>query len=99
VFKYNFDLDGYLNKFKVRLYVRGDLQTIEKDNYATTLAIRYFRALIVMAAAFNLEIVQLDALNAFLNSDIDEEVIVEAPPGYPTHSKVLLLQKALYGLK
>jgi len=99
VFKYKFDLNGYLNKFKARLCVRGDLQTTEKDNYAATLAIRYFRTLMAMAAAFDLEIVQLDALNAFLNSDIDEEITVDAPPGYPSHSKVLLLQKALYGLK
>jgi hypothetical protein len=91
VFKYKFDSNGYLNKFKARLCVRGDLQTTEKDNYAATLAIRYFRALMAIAAAFDLEIVQLDALNAFLNSDIDEEITVEAPPGYPTYSKVLLL--------
>jgi len=35
-----------------------------------------------ITAAFNLEIAQLDAINAFLNSDIDEEVYVGYPEGY-----------------
>jgi hypothetical protein len=29
VFKYKFDTDGYLDKFKARICVRGDLQTTE----------------------------------------------------------------------
>ena len=35
-----------------------------------------------MAAAFDLEIVQLDAINAFLNSEINEEIYVGYPEGY-----------------
>ncbi|OQV11384.1 hypothetical protein CLAIMM_15226, partial [Cladophialophora immunda] len=99
VFKYKFDTDGFLDKFKARIYVRGDLQTTERVNYAATLTIKVFRALMALAAAFDLEILQLDAVNAFLNSAIDEDVTVEWPQGFHQTDKILLLLKALYGLK
>ena len=38
VFTYKFDEDGYLLKHKARLVVQGDLQTLEEETYATTLA-------------------------------------------------------------
>ena len=56
VFKYKLDSDGYLTKYKARICVRGDLQTIAEDTYAATLAIRIFRALIAIAAYFNIEV-------------------------------------------
>jgi len=106
VFKYKFDTDGFLTKFKARICVRGDLQTSHGDgNYAATLAARVFRALMAITAEFDLDIVQLDAVNAFLNSDIDEEVTIQWPPGMEppvvdsAPRQVLRLQKALYGLK
>ena len=71
----------------------------ENDNYAATLAIRTFRALMALTAAFDLEIIQVDAINAFLNSEIDEETTVECPEGFKIPGKMLLLLKALYGLK
>jgi hypothetical protein len=38
VFTYKFDKDGYLLKHKARLVARGDLQTLEEETYAATLA-------------------------------------------------------------
>jgi hypothetical protein len=106
VFKYKFDTDGFLDKFKARICVRGDLQTSHStDNYAATLAAKTFRAVMALAAEYDLDIKQLDAVNAFLNSDIDEEVTVYWPIGMEpsiddnTPQQVLQLQKALYGLK
>ena len=99
VFTYKFDTDGFLTKYKARICVRGDLQMSESDNYAATLAIRTFRALMALTAAFDLKIIQVDAINAFLNSEIDEETTVECPEGFKIPGKVLLLLKALYGLK
>ena len=99
VWTYKFDTNGFLTKYKARICVRGDLQMTEKDNYAATLAIRTFRALMALVAAFDLEIIQIDAINAFLNSEIDEETTTECPEGFKTSGKVLLLRKALYGLK
>jgi len=54
IFLYKFNKDGYLQKFKARLVVRGDLQEEWGDTYAATLAARIFRFLIALAAAFNL---------------------------------------------
>ena len=99
VFKYKFDTDGYLVKFKARLCVRGDLQSTEQDTYAATLAARTFRALIAVAAAFDLEMWQYDAVNAFINSGVDEEIFCECPDGFRRPGLCWRLLKALYGLK
>jgi hypothetical protein len=39
-----------------------------EDTYAATLAIRIFRALMAIAAYFNIEVRQYDAVNAFTNA-------------------------------
>ena len=47
---------GYLEKYKARLCIRGDLQeSSREDNYAATLAARTFRALMAIAAPYDLE--------------------------------------------
>lgn len=99
VFKYKFDTDGYLTKFKARICVRGDLQSTEQDTYAATLAARTFRALMAISAAFDLEIRQYDAVNAFVNSKINEEVNCYAPEGFERSGSCWRLLRALYGLK
>jgi hypothetical protein len=68
VFKYKLDNKGFLTKYKARICVRGNLQTTAEDTYAATLAIRIFRALIAIAAYFNIEVLQYDAVNAFTNA-------------------------------
>jgi hypothetical protein len=77
VFKYKFDTNGYMEKFKARLCFRGDLQMTHRDTYAATLAARTFRALMAISAAFDLDIWQHDAVSAFINSPIDEEIYSE----------------------
>ena len=99
VFKYKFDTDGYLDKFKARICVRGDLQNTSQDTYAATLAFRTFRALMAITAAYDLEIVQLDAVNAFLNAPINEETFIQYPEGYKKPGQALRLLRALYGLR
>ncbi len=99
VFTYKLDEDGYLLKFKARLVVRGDLQVSQfKDTYAATLAARVFRALMAIAAYFDLDIHQFDAINAFTNAAIDELIYVRYPDGYHVPGHCLMLRKALYGL-
>ena len=100
VFTYKFDKQGFLLKFKARICVRGDLQPLsEKETYAATLAGRSFRMLMALAARWDLEIRQLDAVNAFPNSKLDEEVYVELPDGFKLLGKVGRLLRALYGLR
>jgi hypothetical protein len=89
-----------LAKYKARLCIRGDLQKVDaKDTYAATLAVQVFRALMAIAAAYDLEAKQLDAVNAFVNSVLDEEIYCECPPGYEHLGPCLLVLRALYGLR
>ena len=99
VFKYKLDSDGYLQKLKARLCVRGDLQITEEETYAATLAARIFRALMAIAAAFDLEIRQYNAVNAFTNAKLSKPVYCYCPEGFDQDGHVLELLRALYGLK
>lgn len=83
VFTYKFDQEGYLIKAKARICVRGDLQQMTReDTTATTLAACTFRTLMAIAAAFDLDIRQINALNAFVNSEINEEVYTWMAQGF-----------------
>ena len=52
-----------------------------------------------LAARWDLNICQFDAVNAFPNSKLDEEVYIELPDGYKLPGKVGRLLRALYGLR
>jgi hypothetical protein len=100
VYVYKFDKHGRFVMCKARLVVRGDQQARSKQNtYAATLAGRSFRSLIAIAARFDLELIQYDAINAFVNANLDEEVYMKMPPGQRRHDTILKLNKALYGLR
>ena len=74
MFFYKEDADGYITKFKARLCVRGDLQlgVHKRDVYAITGAFRTFRLHMAVVAAFDLELIYLDAVNAFVNEEVDD---------------------------
>jgi hypothetical protein len=74
MFKNKYDLNDYLKKFKVRICVREDLQHTDDNTYAVTLIARTFRALLTITAAFNLKIRQYNAVNAFINININDEI-------------------------
>lgn len=100
VFTYKFDEDGYLENYKARICVRGDLQMMnELDTRATTLMMRTFRTFMALIAAFDLETRQYDAMTAFANSHLDELVYTDFPDGYKHPGMVLQLLRALYGLR
>lgn len=74
-FLYKFDENGYFTKYKARVCARGDLQSVsEEEKYAATLAMKRFRALAAMIAAYKLKTRQLDAVNAFLNAKNDKPI-------------------------
>lgn len=101
VYVYKFDKRGRFVKAKARLVVRGDQQpkNAAESNYAATLAGRSFRTLIAIAARFDLELIQYDAVNAFVNATIDEDIFMRMPPGHRKAGTHLKLNKALYGLR
>ncbi len=57
------------------------------------------RILFALAAFYNWFIEHLDAVAAYLNSNIDVLLYVELPNGYREAGKVALLRKTIYGLK
>ncbi|KID94871.1 polyprotein, partial [Metarhizium majus ARSEF 297] len=100
VFTYKTDKHGFLVRCKARLVVCGNQQ--EKGDLptrATILARMSFRALMAIAAEYDLELEQMDAVNAFVNCDLDEIVYMKMPPGFEKYGRVLWLRKALYGLR
>jgi hypothetical protein len=99
VFKYKFDINDYLKKFKTRLCVRNDLQSIDQNTYAITLTAKTFRALMIISIVFDLEIWQYDAINAFINNEIDEELYSECSNEFSRLDYCWKLNKALYELK
>jgi hypothetical protein len=80
VFTYKIDKDSFISRYKARLYVRGDLQAPKKeDTRATTLAARTLRTMLAITAAFDLETIQIDTVNAFLNSKLNDPIYVNYP--------------------
>jgi len=101
VYVYKLNRRGELLNCKARLVVRGDQQSLATigETYAATLAARSFRILIAIAAYFDLELKQYDAVNAFVHAPLDEEVFMRMPPGYRRPGRILKLNRALYGLR
>ncbi len=100
VLEYKTDKHGRLQKCKARLVVCGNQQKRhDLPTRATTLAITSLRVLLAVVAKFDLETLQLDAVNAFVHADLDETVFMRMPPGYGEQGKVLKLNRALYGLR
>ena len=80
---YKFDKGGYLAKFKACIYVRGDLQSINKEEiYAAILAFKVFRSLMVIVAKYRLEAQQLDIINVFCNAMLPTPIYISMPEGF-----------------
>ena len=93
VFKYKTDKHNRLQKCKSRLVVCGNQQRQhDLPTRATTLAATSLRVLLALTAKFNLETLQLDAVNAFVHAKLlDKTVFMRMPPGYTKQGKVLKL--------
>jgi hypothetical protein len=51
-----------------------------------------------IAARFDLELLQYDTVNAFVNADLDKDIYMELLPGHRKAGRILYLKKALFGL-
>jgi hypothetical protein len=90
--------------FKARLVAHGFKQIEGIDyvkTFSSTAQMRSFRMILMLACAYDLELTQYDISNAFLNGELEEEIYMDFPPGYPGKNpdECLKLNKGLYGLK
>ena len=89
--------------YKARLVVHGYKQVEGVDytkTFSSTAQMRSFRTIVMLAEAFDLDLLQYDISNAFLNGELEDEIYIEYPPGYPGEPGTCLkLLKGLYGLK
>jgi hypothetical protein len=71
-----------------------------EETFAPVARLTSVRSLLAVAAVRHWPMFQMDVKNAFLNSDLLEEVYMQPPPGYPdSQNQVCRLRRALYGLK
>lgn len=103
VFKVKRDANGQINRYKARLVIKGCAQRHGID-YSETYSpvVRYtsIRYLFALAAKHDLEINQMDAVTAFLQGNLDEDIYMFQPDGFSNGTELVChLKKSLYGLK
>lgn len=90
-------------RFKARLVARGYAQVPGVDYYETfSPVVRHtsLRILFAIAIRNGYNIFQMDAITAFLQSELDETIYMHQPEGYADSTeRVCLLKKSIYGLK
>ena len=70
------------------------------ETFSNTVKPIVFRALFIIAAFINLEIIQWDIKSVFPNIPLSKVIYIYQPKGFNNGiNKVYLLKKALYGLK
>lgn len=102
VFKRKTNENGEIAKYKARLVIKGCSQKPGIDfTEVFSPVVRYasLRYLFALAVKFDLDICHMDAVSAFLQGDIEEEIYMMQPPLYGNGKEVCRLRKSLYGLK
>lgn len=104
VYKIKRHVDGSVEIYKARLVSKGYTQTKGLDYmdiFSPVAKVTNFILLLATATSKQWNFIQLDVNNAFLYSDLEEEVYMTPPPGFvpPIPDHFSKLQKSLYGLK
>ncbi|GJX99253.1 zinc finger, CCHC-type containing protein [Tanacetum coccineum] len=85
ILKRKLKVDGTIEKFKARLFIKDFRQKSRIyyfDTYALVVRISTIRLMAAMASIHNLIIHQVDVKIAFLNGELDEEVYMNQPHGF-----------------
>jgi Reverse transcriptase (RNA-dependent DNA polymerase) len=101
------DADGRIEKYKARLVFRGDLQDEQEfdETFAPTGRMDAVRLFFALVCIHDLDWVQMDVSNAFLNGVLDKPVHMQFPPlvgpliqGFGLGT-CCILDKTIYGLR
>lgn len=103
VFKIKTNSKGDFERFKARLVAKGfsQIENIDyKQTYAPVASLTTVRLLLCIACQNDLDLLQFDIKTAFLNGDLEEEILMEYPEGISNpNNLVCKMQKSIYGLK
>lgn len=104
VYKIKHNPDGTIERYKVRLVIKGFHQKEGLDykhTFAPVAKIATVRVIVAIATAKGWPLLQLDINNAFLHGYIDEDIYMKPPEGYhkAKEGQVCKLKRSLYSLK
>jgi hypothetical protein len=98
------DTEGYVKAFKVRYVARGNEQIYDGKTANANMSMVSLKMMVAEAVANGVRPLTSDVSTAYLNSKIDVDTYMEAPPAWPfvpdeDGDYIMKLVKGLYGLK
>jgi hypothetical protein len=110
VFVIKIDPNNGTRKYKARFVVKGFKQQVGIDYFddqisSSVLAVKSLRIMLTIAVINGYELNQMDAVSAFTQSYLQQDVYAEQPEGFEIYDQnnnnrlVCKLNKAVYGLK
>ena len=108
IFKTKIKADGSIDKLKVRIAIRGDLDrdALDEDNSAPLATFRLLKVFLSEAARLKRRVYQADFIGAYLQAHMDRLVYVRLPSEYAEYfpdlkqwfGVPLILKKSAYGI-
>ena len=105
VFKTKRNSSGNIERYKAKLIAKGFTQKdgiTYKETFSFVSKKHSLRVIMALVSHYDLKLYQMDVKIAFLNGNLDEDVYMDQPKGFPIKGKchmVCKLKKSTYGLK